>query len=348
MKKSLPLLALAVTLLITAMPAHAIQPMPEQTGFSGFINVGAGVTNTESNMMAGNGMSDSGSKRIDSLTDSPSSDTNAMPVINFDLNYTFADTRTQIFAGNRLEDLIRFDTSSVLGIRQELPDKSSVRVAYAFTSFPSSVWQDPYVTGVDRKKTDRTAEGLRLGYDKIMGSRLEAEFTWRKINIDTERSGEAQTQLAPSNPYEITAEQAKLLDRNGSMYTGKLTYPFAFQQMRHIIIPTLEYTRQDLDGEAMAFKRYGMMLSYALNGPKFNVVTNIYCSRSDYDEENPIYGAVREDDILGASFSAFYKQFLGVPQMNLVGTIASYHSDSNIDFYDSRISMGTVSVMYRF
>jgi len=34
--------------------------------------------------------------------------------------------------------------------------------------------------------------------------------------------------------------------------------------------------------------------------------------------------------------------------MNLVGTIASYHNDSNIDFYDSRITMGTVSVMYRF
>lgn len=347
MKKSLPLLALATILLATAMPAHAIQPMPEQTGFSGFINVGAGVTNTESNMMAGNDMSDSGSKRIDSLTDSPSSDTNAMPVINFDLNYTFADTRTQIFAGNRLEDLIRFDTSSVLGIRQELPDKSSVRVAYAFTSFPSSVWEDPYVTGVDREKTDRTAEGLRLGYDKILGSRLEAEFTWRKINIDTEKSGDALVDI-PDPEFPLTDTEAALLDRNGSMYTGKLTYPFAFQQMRHLIIPTLEYTRQDLDGEAMAFKRYGMMLSYALNGPKFNFVTNLYCSRSDYDEENPIYDAVREDDILGASFSAFYKQFLGVPQMNLVGTIASYHSDSNIDFYDSRISMGTVSVMYRF
>jgi len=343
MKKSLPLLALAIVLLATALPAYAIQPMPEQTGFSGFINVGAGVTNTESNMIAGNGMSDTGNKRIDSLTDSPGSDTNAIPVINFDLNYTFADTRTQIFAGNRLEDLIRFDTSSVLGIRQEFPDKSSVRVAYAFTSFPSSIWEDPYVTGVDREKTERTAEGLRLGYDKIMGSSLEAEFTWRKINIDSEKSGDALTQDAT-----LTDTEAALLDRNGSMYTGKLTYPFAFQQMRHLIIPTLEYTRQDLDGEAMALKRYGMMLSYALNGPKFNFVTNLYCSRSDYDEENPIYDATREDDILGASFSAFYKQFLGVPQMNLVGTIASYHNDSNIDFYDSRITMGTVSVMYRF
>ena len=347
MKKSLPLIALAFALLSTAIPAHAIQPMPEQSGFSGFINVGAGGTNTESNMIAGNDMSETGNKRIDSLTDSPSSSTNAMPVINFDLNYTFADTRTQIFAGNRLEDLIRFDTSSVLGIRQELPDKSSVRIAYAFTSFPSSIWEDPYVTGIDREKTERSAEGLRLGYDRILGTQLEAEFTWRKITIDSEQSGEALSQ--GSDPeFPLTNAEAALLDRNGSMYTGKLTSPFAFQQGRHLIIPTLEYTRQDLDGDAMAFRRYGMMLSYVLNGPKFNFVTNLYCSRSDFDEENPIYEVTREDDILGASFSTFYKQFLGVPQMNLVGTIASYHSDSNIDFYDSRISMATVSVMYRF
>lgn len=63
---------------------------------------------SESNMLAGNALSDSGNQRIDSLTAGREADTNAMPVINFELLYTFADTRTPLFAGNRLKDLIRF------------------------------------------------------------------------------------------------------------------------------------------------------------------------------------------------------------------------------------------------
>ncbi len=349
MKKSLYLFVLTFALMGVAMPAHAILPIPQESGFSGFVNVGVGVMSFESNMIAGNDISDAGGNRIDSLTDSPDSETNATPVLSFEATYTFGDTRTQVFAGNLLEDLVRYDTSTLMGLRQELPDKSIVSLAYVFSSIPTSVWEDPYVVNADRDETDRSSDGLRIGFDRILKSKFEVEFTWRDITIDTERSGEAQTKDSPSDLlFEITAEQAALLDRNGNMYSGKVTYPFTLKEMRHILIPSLEYTRYDLDGEAMAFDRYGMLLSYVFNTEKFNFLTNLYCARSDFDEENPIYRKTREDDVYGASFTAFYKKFLGVPKMNLVGNIAAYESDANIDFYDTRVSIATLSVLYRF
>jgi len=348
MKKSLYMLVLTFGLMGIAMPAHAILPIPQESGFSGFVNVGAGVIGFESNMIAGNNISDTSGNRIDSLTASPDSETNATPVLNFEAAYTFGETRTQVFAGNKLEDLVRYDTSTLAGLRQELPDKSIVSVAYVFTSFPTSVWEDPYVVNANRSETDRSADGLRLGFDRILGSKFEVEFTWRDITIDTERSGEAQTKATPTNPYEITADQATLLNRNGNMYSGKVTYTYPFEGLKHILIPTLEYSTYDLDGGAMAFDRYGMLLSYVLNTQKVNFITNLYYARSDFDEKNPIYVEKRNDDIFGATFSAFYKKFLGVPKMNLVGTVAVYDSDSNIDFYDGQISLATLSVLYRF
>lgn len=339
MKISLFKLILIISLIGITSPSHAIQPIPEKTGFSGFINVGAGAMNVRNNMVAGNDMADMTSKRIDSISGSPGYDTNAIPLINFEVNYTIAETRTQIIAGNRLEDLLRFDTSSVIGIRQELPDKSSVSLLYAFSPFATSVWEDPYLTGEDRKKTDRTGEGLRMGFDRIFGTPLETEFTWRKISIDTETSGTTQA---------LTPSERDLLDRNGRIFSGKITYPISIQKRRHTIIPTLEYSRYDLDGDAMAFNRYGLLLSYLRIGTRFNVITNLTYARSDFDEENPLFIETREDTMIGTSLSLFYKRFLKVPSMNLVGTIAYYESDSTINFYDSRISMATLSILYRF
>lgn len=296
------------------------------------------------NLIAGNNVSNTGNNHVGSLTEGPDSETNAIPVLNFEANYTFADTRTQVYLGNQLEDLLRYDMSSLAGLRQELPDKSIVSLAYVFSAIPTSVWEDPYVVNAKRKKTDRSADGLRLGIDRILGTRIEAQFTWQDIAIDEEQSG--RTQLIGNG--NLSAEQANSLDRNGDAYTGKLTRPFFFQKMRHMLIPTLEYARYDLHGEAMAFDRYGMLLSYVFNAEKFNLITNLYYARADFDDENPIYDKTRDDDVFGASLSAFYKKFLGVPQMNLVGAVVSYDSDSNINFYDTRITMASVSVLYRF
>ena len=339
MRKKLAQIALILALTGFGTPALAILPMPDKTGFSGFINVGGGAMAVESNMIAGNDMGDTASKRIDSISQDPDSETNGIPLINFELNYTFAESRTQLIAGNRLEDLIRFDTSSVLGIRQGFSDASSVSLYYAFSPFPTSVWEDPYAEGVNRVETDRSGEGLRIGYDRILGTPLETEFTWRKLYVDTEKSGET---------HALTPLQQDLLDRNGRMFSGKFTYPISIQQKRHMIIPTLEYQRYDLDGEAMAYDHYSILVSYVLNGTMFNVITNLSYALADFDEENPLFNTKREDDILGASLSVFYKKFFGVPAMNLVGTIASYDSSSNINFYDSRINMATLSVLYRF
>lgn len=324
-----------------ALPVHALTAIPDTSGFSGYVTLGAGAMQFESNMIAGSSISGAKNETIDSLADSPDSESTITPIIDFELSYTFSRSGTQMYLGNRLENMLRFDTATALGVRQKLPDHSIVSLSYLFSSFPTSVWEDPYVTGVDRKETDRTATGVRFGFDRILGSRLEAEFSWREISIDDEKSGTRQL-------TGLTPEQTALLDRNGTLYGTKLTHPFFFRNGQHLLVPSLQYNRYDLDGEAMAYDQYAIQLSHAFNGKRINCITNLFYGYSDYDEKNPIYASTREDDVYGVSFTTIYKSLLGNPKMNLMGTAAAYKSDSNIDFYDGAISVLSAAVLYRF
>jgi len=338
------LLALNVSGFFFATPGLSMQPMPKESGISGFINLGAGGISAESNMIAGNDLGDIGKKRIDSLTDSPDSKSDVIPVLNGELAYTFASTRTQLFLGNSLEDFIRFETATLAGVRQELPDNSLLEISYVFSAIPTEVWADPYVVDRNRSKTDRTASGLRLKYDKILGSDFEILFTWRSIELDDELSG--LTQLVQRG--DLTAAQTKLLDREGDSYQFEVLYPFRFENDKHVIAPAFNYTRLDLDGGAMANDRYQGQLTYFYTGEIFNVAANLFYAYADYDETNPIYLKKRNDNNYGGTLSVFYKNLFDVERLSLVGTVAGFKSDANIDFYDTTIGFFSLSVLYRF
>jgi hypothetical protein len=334
------LLVLSAGGLFGATPAYSITPIPQDSGFSGFINLGAGAVTAKSNMIAGNNLTTIGKKRIDSLTDSADSENDVIPLISGELAYTFASTRTQLYLGNSLEDFIRFETATLAGVRQELPDKSIVELSYVFSAIYTEVWADPYVVGQDRTKTDRNSSGLRLGYDKILGSDFEIKFTWRGIELDDERSGLTQLGLPP--------DQAKLLDREGDSYEFEVIYPFRFKQGKHILAPALSYRRMELDGEAMANDHYQGQLTYAYVGNPLSISSNLLFAVADADKTNPIYLEKREDVIYGLSIAVFYRNFLDVQGLSLVGSAAGFRSDSNIDFYDTTIGLLGLSVLYRF
>lgn len=133
--------------------------------------------------------------------------------------------------GNLLEDYLRLDFTTQAGIRQELPDGSILGAGYVFNAIPTEVWEDPYVAGRRRKKTDRRASGLRFTYDKILRTNLQVEFTWRKTNVDDELSG--RTYLG------LPADQAERLDRESNQYQLEVLYAFKFGE-KHFLVPAFE------------------------------------------------------------------------------------------------------------
>ena len=130
----------------------------------------------------------------------------------------------------------------------------------------------------------------------------------------------------------------------------EVLYPFYFDQKRHTLVPALRYNKYDLDGDAMANEGFALQLSHLYIGERFNFATNLNYGKYDYDAINPIYFTTQKDDNYGGSFAVFYKQPFGIgsKSLQLVGTVAAYKSDANIDFYDTTITMVGLSVFYRF
>ena len=325
----------ATSLILLTGPATASDPVPEEDGFSGFINPGLAYTTVKSNTLAG----DLGTKRIDSLTARPGSQSSTGFRMPFNVAYTFAEPKIQVFAGTRLLDLLRFDFATQLGVKKQFENGSALTVGYLFSAFPGKLWQDPFVVDQKRKSTDRDSYGVRVRYDRILGSNFEAEVSYRKIDVDKESSGEW---------LGLSESQRKQLRRKGDQTRVELAYQYGIGEGRHAFVPAINYVDYDLDGDAMASKEIGLQLTHLYFGDRWRFVTNLFGARNNYDARHPVYARTRDETVYGASFQAFYSEPFGVKNLSVAGQLSGFMGDSNIDFYDVQASVLGASVLYRF
>ena len=345
MKKT-NLLAIAVVtliLLLGANPATALDPIPKESGFSGFIRPSVGYLNYKSNMVASFLGYDLSDKKTNSLNDDPDSQSNVLVTAPFSLQYTFASTRTQIFLGTDLTDLIRFDYSQQFGVKQEIGRLGLLQGGILFSGIPAKVWRDPYVVDKNRDDTSRTSNGVRIAWDRIFGSQLQLQYTYRKIDVSSEKSGDF---LGLSNA------DKKLLERDGDRHVGDVAYRFNFAK-RHTLAPAFVYTKDDLDGDAMKSDVYDFQLTYAYLGDTFSFTGNAFIGWADYDEKNPIYDKKQDDDRYGIQGTLYYKNpwnwsLFGSNPMNFYVGAAFADTDSNIDFYDQEAFLTTAGVFFKW
>jgi len=340
-------LTLAVSimvLLVAADFATALEPIPKASGFSGFIRPGVGYVSFKSNMVASFLGFDLSDKKTNALDSSPDSQSSAIVLVPFSLEYTFAGTRTQLFLGTELTDLVRFDYSQQIGVKQEIGKLGLLQGGFLFSGIPAKVWEDPYVApNRDRQETDRNSLGGRLVWDRIFGSQLQLQYTYRHIDLDDEKSGEF---------FGLIDSKRDRLDRNGDRHSGEIIYRFDFAQ-KHQLAPTFVYTRNDLDGDAMAGDAYDFQLTYAYRGDSITFTANGSYGQEDYDDENPIYNQDQEDDRYGLQAAVYYKnpwdwRLFGSKPVNFYISGAYVFIDSNIDFYEQEAILATGGVMFKW
>jgi hypothetical protein len=316
-------------LLFSANLATALDPIPTESGFSGFIRPAVGYLNYKSNMVASFLGYDLSEKKINSLDDSPDSQSNGLVLVPFSLQYTFASTRTQLFLGTDLTDLIRFDYTQQLGVKQEIGNLGILQGGILFSGIPAKVWKDPYVVDQNRKDTKRTSNGMRLTWDRILGSQLQVRYTYRKIDISSEKSGDF---------LGLNSAEKSRLKRDGDRHKGEVAYRFNFAK-RHTLAPAFIYTNDDRDGDAMKSDSYDFQLIYAYLGDTFSFTGNAFIGWADYDDKNPIYDKKQDDDRYAIQGTLYYKNpwswsLFGSDPMNFFVNAAFAETNSNIDFYD--------------
>jgi hypothetical protein len=334
-------LVFLLTLALSGSPAIALDPIPQQSGFSGYIQPGAGYLNIKSNTVAKALNFDLSDQRIGDLDDEPDSQSTAIFTVPYKLAYTFAGSRTELFLGTEVGDLLSFDTAQQLGVKQGIGSLGVLQAGLLFSGIVR-VWKDPFVTGEDRDDTSRRNVGGQLVWDKVFGSNLELEYSVRKVDIGSEKSGES---LGLAN-----SEQDRL-DRNGTVHRASAGYGFKFG--RSTLTPQIGIFSEDLDGEAMANTGVDVQLTYLYDGDPITLVLNGFVGQADYDKSNPVFDKTRDDDRYGASATAYYTNpwgwsLFGSEPMRFFVTGAYYAVDSNIDFYNQEAILGMGGIAFRW
>ena len=237
-------------------------------------------------------------KKTNSLNDSPDSQSTAIVLVPFSLQYTFASTRTQLFLGTDLTDLIRFDLAQQFGVKQEIGRLGLLQGGILFSGIPAKVWKDPYVVDKNRKETSRTSNGGRLAWDRIFGSQLQLQYTYRKIDVSSEKSGDF---------LGLTRAEKNLLERDGDRHVGEVLYRFRFGK-KHTLNPAFIYSYNDRDGDAMKNDAYDFQLTYGYGGDTSTFTGNASIGRAlIISDRNPIYDKKQDDDRYGIQGTLYYK-----------------------------------------
>lgn len=315
-----------------------LEPLPDESGLDGYINIGASWLKVKSNSFSGSSRKTVTSDRSDGIYSSPNSEDSVSPLFGGEFRYTFAESQTQVFLGNGLMDWIRFDRADAAGIRHELEDGSIVEGSFLFNMFSTEVWSDPFLTGAHRAETKRSSMGGRVAWGRMFGTSLQISYSYRDIDIDNESSGAS---------LGLTPLQRRQLDRNGDHHRAEVMYIFPIND-HNWIAPTLRYNRYELDGDAMSHDRWGLQVTHIYACKKWRLISNLFYAMADYDTVHPVYSQTRDDRQYGVSTALFVPNFMN--RENLTGNIGIgyWFQDSNIAFYEDEILAISAGTMYAF
>ena len=318
--------------------------IPETEGFSGYVITGPGVFNIKSNTLVTGPplLGDVGNKQIESVFDSPESNTSMAWAFAGEINYTFSKSRTQIFFGNRLEDVLRLDVPFGLGVRQELKDKSIMALSLLSTPAELKFWSDPYVENEDREKTILTFRGVRWRWGRMFNTGLELTATFRWYQHDLEKSGSWLVEQG-----RIDSEDLGLLDRDGNVVRLQGLYRFDFGK-KHRIEPAIQAIYDNHHGEAMATQGFVAKVTYLYATPKIVLDFNAAYGQRNARALHPVYNEKGDSDRFGVAFT-FFKPFKITEKSiwSFWGSVEYLNEDSKIDFFDSSVTAVMGGVMWK-
>jgi hypothetical protein len=235
------------------------------------------------------------------------------------------------------------DYSQQLGVKQGIGSFGILQAGFLFSGTPAKVWKDPYVVNQNRSDTKRKSTGFRLVWDRIFETDLQLQYTYRHIDISSEKSGDF---------LGLTAGERDRLKRDGDNHALEILYRFTLAE-KHRLTPAFIYTYDDRDGDAMKNSIYDFQFTYGYDSDPITLILNAFIGWADYDKKNPIYDKKQDNDRYGVNAQFYYVNpwgwgMLGSKPMRFYVSAAYVDIDSNINFYDEQGFITTVGVGWRW
>ena len=327
MKNSWKYIGIGVFLSLSAQQVMAVGQIDDEAGWGIkiYLNYGYGSRrsqfNTDSDNAVTPDLESSGEKNTG---------TSLFPLVR--LNYTLSNLKTQFFLGQAKDNIVRGLLQLEAGAAHMLGEKELLEIAYSpkLLGFDkllgsSKTWEDPYVTGIARNKTDISAQGIRIRWKNAMDTPFTLRYGYASSDIDDELSGQF---------LGLSESQRSKLDRNGSYHrlTGEYTV-FASDSTK--LTPVLSYTRGDTDGRAVGYDGYrvGLETSHVIRKRHFTSLFLDYEYRK-FLESNPVFNERQKDNEYGITATYSYLAPFGWKNMRIIALAKYVRSTSNISFYE--------------
>ena len=321
-------------------PALAQEPLPKSSGFSGYIEILGAYISTNSQLNT-----DNDNRKTDSLDESGERVGKFRPFPIGLIRYTFAEQRTQLFLGVLPENVAQGQFQVEVGARHILSNGTGLRASIIpLTPIVQKTWEDPFVVGQNRERTDIDSYGLKLAAETILGSGLTIKYGWVRQTIDDENSGAF---LLSQPDSLLMPDDLDDLDRDA--YFHRFTTQYSIQiAPRMRLTPILRYTRSDADGDANSFHSLTPELSFIYFGDQLQASLNVSANTEWYDSKHPVFDKTRREFNAGLFAILGYKDPFGFKNFRIDWFNAFFKSDSNIDFYDSSNFITAIGVGYSF
>ncbi len=239
------------------------------------------------------------------------------------------------------EGQILFET----GVRHDLADGTILRASVLPVSpLDQETWEDPFVVGQDRDKTDVEAWGLKFVADNIMGSGLNLRTGMISRKINNEKSGEFLF-FQPGSL--LTSDDLEDLERDS--YDYRLTVQYSRRLTPRVrLLQIIRYVRSAADGNANSFHGLAPQLSLQYFTRQLQAALNATFSREWYDDEHPVFGKDRDDYRLGLFAIVGYKDPFGWKNFRIDWIGGASKQNSNIDFFESSTFLTGLGLGYAF
>ena len=334
------IILLIIFICLSTSLAVAQERMPTESGFSGYIEILGAYISTNSQLNT-----DSGNKRTNSL-DSSGDRIGKFRALPLGLiRYTFAEMRTQLFFGALPENIAEGQFQIEAGVRHILQNGTGLRASVIpVTPLKQKTWEDPFVVGLKRDRTDIDSYGIKLAAEHILGSGFTLKYGWARKNINNEKSG---TFLLSQPGTFLSPEDLDDLERDADFHRFTTEYSFPIRP-RMILKPVAKFTRGDADGDANSFYAITPQLSFLYFGKHLQASVNASVKTEWYDEEHPVFDETRRDIKPGLFTILGYKNPFGFNNWRIDWFNAYSKSTSNIDFYQSSTFVTALGLGYTF
>jgi hypothetical protein len=333
-------LSLLICIWLVAESAAAQEPMPKESGFSGYVEILGAYISTNSQLNT-----DSANKKTNSLNSSGKRVGKFRPLPLGLVRYTFAEKRTQLYLGILPENLAQGLFLVEAGARYFLLNGTSLRASVIpVTPLAEKTWEDPFVVGQDRDRTNIDSYGVKLAAETIMGSGLSLRAGWIRQTIDDEKSG---TFLLSQPGNFLSPDDLEALNRDAHFLRFTAEYSFSIAP-RIRLTPLLRYTRSDAEGDANSFHALTPQLTFSYFGKQLQASINAAARFERYDRNHPVFDKTRQDLNPAVIAILGYKDPLGFKNFRIDWFNALIKSNSNIDFFESSNLITAIGIGYQF